>query len=149
MHTPHTLPPQLSAGSANTLCFLRLSSCVCIHSKAWLAAACHSGWLACLLRRGAHVAYVPRLRLRPSFSRTCLVHTVCRKHRVSAAPSRPVISTGTLHIGAENVHALECLACRKHVAPASSPAAPASRVWRLRLLWPSRACFGHKAVLKR
>ena len=33
----------------------------------------------------------------------------------------------------ENVHALKGLACRKRVAPASSPAAPASRVRRLRL----------------
>ena len=35
---------------------------------------------------------------------------------------------------AETVHALEGLACRKCVAPASSPAAPASRVWRSRRL---------------
>jgi hypothetical protein len=35
---------------------------------------------------------------------------------------------------AENVHALEGLACRKRVAPASSPAAPASRVRHSRCL---------------
>ena len=35
---------------------------------------------------------------------------------------------------AENVHPLEGLACRKRVAPASSPAAPASRVRRSRRL---------------
>jgi hypothetical protein len=35
---------------------------------------------------------------------------------------------------AENVHALEGLACRKRVAPASSPAASASRVRRSRRL---------------
>ena len=34
----------------------------------------------------------------------------------------------------ENVHALEGLACRKRVAPATSPAAPTSRVRRLRRL---------------
>ena len=34
----------------------------------------------------------------------------------------------------ENVHAREGLACRKRVAPASSPAAPASRVRRSRRL---------------
>ncbi len=34
----------------------------------------------------------------------------------------------------ENVHALEGLACRKRLAPASSPAAPASRVRRSRRL---------------
>ena len=37
-------------------------------------------------------------------------------------------------IDAENVHALEGLAFRKRVAPASSPAAPASRVRRSRRL---------------
>ncbi len=35
---------------------------------------------------------------------------------------------------AENVHALEGLACRKRVAPASTPTAPASRVRRSRRL---------------
>jgi hypothetical protein len=34
----------------------------------------------------------------------------------------------------ENVHALESLACRKRVTPASSPAAPVSRVRRSRRL---------------
>ena len=34
----------------------------------------------------------------------------------------------------ENVHALEGLACRKRVTPASSPAAPTSRVRRSRRL---------------
>ena len=37
-------------------------------------------------------------------------------------------------IAPENVHALEGLACHKRVAPASSPAAPASRVRRSRSL---------------
>jgi hypothetical protein len=39
----------------------------------------------------------------------------------------------------ENVHALEGLACRKRVTPASSPAAPASRVRRSRRLRSTRA----------
>ncbi len=42
-----------------------------------------------------------------------------------------VLATG---IQAENVHALEGLACRKRVTPASSPAAPATRVRRSRRL---------------
>ena len=41
---------------------------------------------------------------------------------------------------AENVHALEGLACRKRVAPASSPSLHAC------CARPSCACFGHKAV---
>jgi hypothetical protein len=38
------------------------------------ACACQSGWLACLalIGRGTHIACVPRLRQRQSFSRTLL-----------------------------------------------------------------------------
>jgi hypothetical protein len=51
-----------------------------------------------------------------------------------------------IHTQPENVHALEGLACRARVAPASSPAAPASRVRRLRLRQAFSRMFGHKIV---
>ena len=52
----------------------------------------------------------------------------------------------------ENVHALEGLACRKRVTPASSPAAPASRVWHSRRLCSTLAAapglLAHALVTK-
>ena len=66
---------------------------------------------------------------------------VCKRRRMgwaarliccSGAPSMPIRSSAVLQT--ENVHALEGLACRKRVAPASSPTAPASRVRRLRFV---------------
>ncbi len=56
--------------------------------------------------------------------------------------------------GAENVHALEGLACRKRVAPASSPASHCKQGAALMsptlhacgCARPSRACFGHSTV---
>jgi hypothetical protein len=49
----------------------------------------------------------------------------------------------TCKIKAENVLALEDLACRKRVAPASSPAAPASRLRRSRRLRSTLAAAPH------
>ena len=52
--------------------------------------------------------------------------TTCSR---SISENSKLVDTAT-----ENVHALEGLACRKRIAPASSPAAPASRVRRSRRL---------------
>ncbi len=53
-----------------------------------------------------------------------------RKDASDVNPGRATLPA----FGSENVHALEGLACRKRVAPASSHAAPASRARRSRRL---------------
>ncbi len=74
-----------------TIRFLRMLLRVCVRLKAWPAARV-SLWLARMLGRSAHVACVPRLRLRQSFSHTLLVHAVWRKHAVSTVPVRYVLT---------------------------------------------------------
>ena len=68
----------------------------------------------------------------------CNVHHLCRRDfqrhflqpRVRVRIQRQSMTKRRYLWSAENVHALEGLACRKRVAPASSPATPTSRVQR-------------------
>ncbi len=108
--------------------------------------------------RQGDLGRVTRVRQRESFERA---HILCLRASASATPSAAVFTrlmaqqsddslqtsvSGTLRrerVGqaAENVHTRESLACRKRVAPASSPTLHACSCAR-----PSRACFGHKTV---
>jgi hypothetical protein len=70
-----------------------------------------------------------------------LANHICKKHSNTSRRSCEYVCVRSIKGLAglprawhsENVHALEGLACRARVTPASSPAAPASRVRRLRL----------------
>ena len=71
---------------------------------------------------------------------------------VSARVASGRMSVHTRNTATENVHALEGLACCKRADPASSPAAPASRVRRWRRIRPTLAAapgiLAHALVAK-
>ena len=117
----------LNAHYLHTVGYLRFGPapwCTCVHSKAWLAHACYFGEFACPALQAvlsAHVACAPRACTVPGLFAHAWGH---KQH--NCFPMDPKLRyLGCLSVHPMSqcvVHALEGLACRVRVTPASSPA---------------------------